>query len=696
MSLSTLFNRHRERSRGDIQATILSRPLLQETATATATSTTTTSTFPQPVQQSTFVYPSRPLNPSKREIRVLRLRPGKYGSAMSCDLEIVSLQQYKWNSLDLDDYIPHDVRGPGGRRVRHASKEDYLEAAKQHKLPSRTCRSICRLTRVWHPTHVKAVSLQIPTCGVRKCQCYQAISYTWGASDEAKTIKLHEQSGFAVTDNLFRALQRLRHSKRDRVLWIDAICINQGDLEERALQVSIMTEIYRTCYNLIIWLGDSTVIPPSAQSNTLKPVLLLDRKSLRQDLRRKALKDTLTKTKPMWWERMWVLPEVIAFGFAPEPDVVIGSVFMTWSCLLDTMSGMEELDAVREGLSPLRGLENHSFLGLRRSTASRVCRDPRDKIFSLLGVVRSASIKVSYSPAYTKEMVFADATRAAASAEGFTETFRHVNCTLPRDKDLPSWAINFGAQQPHVIDLIPSGSGTTGNAIFDFGWWLPRIPSLPWSKLHLRGLELDRIRKCMPLDSGIVQHTPPTAPRMIRIGRDISRQLPTHFPYCNLMRANCGGLDRPQCLSGCRGERSEHAYHLNFQVELDRLGPEQLGIESTRMMRTMDLAHAVFKAWQTTWRLGGSHYHVCQFPAQDHSFFITEAGFIGMAQNGVQSGDAIVIFNRYDLPAILSPDPEHSAEYTFRGLAGMCGPTKLDLEVHAPGLELPKKDFVVR
>ena len=48
-----------------------------------------------------------------------------------------------------------------------------------------------------------------------------------------------------VTVNLFHALKYLRHEAISRTFWIDAICVNQEDLDERGKQVQRMADIYR-------------------------------------------------------------------------------------------------------------------------------------------------------------------------------------------------------------------------------------------------------------------------------------------------------------------------------------------------------------------------------------------------------------------------------------------------------------------
>ena len=85
---------------------------------------------------------------------------------------------------------------------------------------------------------------------------YEAVSYTWGASMGGLPIYL-DRKKFYITRNLESALRHLRQSDRPRVLWVDAICINQKDLQERSQQVSIMGTIYNEAQNILFWLGQN-------------------------------------------------------------------------------------------------------------------------------------------------------------------------------------------------------------------------------------------------------------------------------------------------------------------------------------------------------------------------------------------------------------------------------------------------------
>lgn len=83
---------------------------------------------------------------------------------------------------------------------------------------------------------------------------YEALSYTWG-TDERSNLVLVNGIYAGVTKNLKAALLALRQSQKDRVVWIDALCINQEDNSERAAQVQQMSHIYRCAHRVIIWLG---------------------------------------------------------------------------------------------------------------------------------------------------------------------------------------------------------------------------------------------------------------------------------------------------------------------------------------------------------------------------------------------------------------------------------------------------------
>ena len=87
---------------------------------------------------------------------------------------------------------------------------------------------------------------------------YTALSYTWSGPVSQSAIiiggvPLH------VTENLELALRRVRGPIRPRNMWVDAICINQNDDEEKCVQVSLMGDIYAGATRTVVWLGEKSV-----------------------------------------------------------------------------------------------------------------------------------------------------------------------------------------------------------------------------------------------------------------------------------------------------------------------------------------------------------------------------------------------------------------------------------------------------
>jgi len=84
--------------------------------------------------------------------------------------------------------------------------------------------------------------------------CFEALSYVWGDPHTAKVIILdgHE---FPVTANLHLALTHLQLHDKERVIWIDALCIDQGDVEERTSLVAQMVDVFSAASTTTAFLG---------------------------------------------------------------------------------------------------------------------------------------------------------------------------------------------------------------------------------------------------------------------------------------------------------------------------------------------------------------------------------------------------------------------------------------------------------
>jgi hypothetical protein len=102
------------------------------------------------------------------------------------------------------------------------------------------------------------INLEIVQLSTEHVPDYEALSYVWGSTEERVEVWIESESApqvLAVTQNLAEALYHLRYETQPRVLWIDAICINQRDIPERNAQIKRMADLYRLSRRVVAWLG---------------------------------------------------------------------------------------------------------------------------------------------------------------------------------------------------------------------------------------------------------------------------------------------------------------------------------------------------------------------------------------------------------------------------------------------------------
>jgi hypothetical protein len=103
----------------------------------------------------------------------------------------------------------------------------------------------------WH--HCIRLECTLETVTMDNVKAYEALSYMWSDSDPTVNILLDGKK-VLIRPNLAYALAALRTSK-PRVLWIDALCINQENFYERNHQVRLMGEIFDRASQVLVWLG---------------------------------------------------------------------------------------------------------------------------------------------------------------------------------------------------------------------------------------------------------------------------------------------------------------------------------------------------------------------------------------------------------------------------------------------------------
>jgi hypothetical protein len=355
---------------------------------------------------------------------------------------------------------------------------------------------------------------------------YAALSYVWGNPTITKTIKLRynyvdlkaeefpvegptnqpldyiksqravqlqtpnhgDFQDFEITRNLEAALRHMRHNSEELILWVDAICINQSDEDEKDHEILRMQEIYSGAGQVNIWLGkvreDCDPILPIIDSEGIRilngeaiykalqyivsayDTLRLDEGTFQQ---LNSLDAVLTFGidcifNRTWFERLWVLQEValargqiiayigqsqLSFNLllkfiyvwfsrtSTTSRTVIGQSAFLFSCILITISGAEFLSQ-----SPAI-----KTLSLLSQTSGRLhTSEAHDRLFGLLGLLGNVGQIPELSPTYKKPLnqFYWDLAKFLVEKTGNPSLLLYRNRRFVLE-DLPSWVPTWDA-----------------------------------------------------------------------------------------------------------------------------------------------------------------------------------------------------------------------------------------------------------
>ncbi|KAK1474537.1 hypothetical protein CABS01_15761 [Colletotrichum abscissum] len=111
------------------------------------------------------------------------------------------------------------------------------------------------------------VHLDLEVHAFDNCPEYEAVSYTWAGEDDDGALKhpVYVGSHWDIlwqTKNCWEMLRFVRPKRALRMLWVDAVCINQANVAERNGQVANMARIYSECVRCVVYLGPDIAIRP--------------------------------------------------------------------------------------------------------------------------------------------------------------------------------------------------------------------------------------------------------------------------------------------------------------------------------------------------------------------------------------------------------------------------------------------------
>ena len=191
------------------------------------------------------------------------------------------------------------------------------------------------------------VTAHFQFCAVREDRDVQweAISYAWDDQIPSKDIKLQGKM-VQVADNVFRMLKNLRRPSQTRSLWIDAVCINQNDSDEKSKQVPLMRYIYQKAQSVIIWLDTQGAEDAASAIVLAASWMELKANSVSQSESR-TLQALFSYEKPdvhwngpfhriaglRWFQRIWPVQEAT---FGMNLQVCLGQNSITWDTFAST------------------------------------------------------------------------------------------------------------------------------------------------------------------------------------------------------------------------------------------------------------------------------------------------------------------------------------------------------------------------
>jgi len=327
---------------------------------------------------------------------------------------------------------------------------------------------------------------------------FRALSYTWGASAYTNSIDIGGNK-LPVLDSLYPFLRYLldEDSQGSRTWWwIDSICINQKDENEKGSQVRMMGQIFRTAEQTLVWLGEEG----DGSTQAIKFLWFIEKTF---KVNKKPSAEWLTKVVPRdgvygkdwealeklfcrpWWTRVWTVQEyvvsrelIIYCGEASIPQSIFRRALLgIWQCHGKTLKYDGPWNRNRVLEWHLRFGEDEDTRSLRLSLTATMAylgyhqaTDPRDRIYSLSGIVKDFDL--AGVPDYNQpvELLY------SKLVQSFVERYRSLDIicftTLFRSNEaaskrtLPSWVPDWRVRATAMVGPLmasQSGRGWIGN-----------------------------------------------------------------------------------------------------------------------------------------------------------------------------------------------------------------------------------------
>jgi hypothetical protein len=321
---------------------------------------------------------------------------------------------------------------------------------------------------------------------------YACVSYSWGTVHRYTKLRCNDQY-IQITTHVSTMLHYLRSATKPVHLWIDAVCINQADESEKAVQVQSMGRIYSRASEVLVWLGEATDKDQiegvceslheiarggndkSSTSKTWRPTSYQELDSLSSFLNRP------------WFSRRWVLQEV---AMNTNITVYCGNHQISWSLVQTALTFLNQISADERknsvellsitSIAAIESIttlywENRTILDLLWSCHSTKCADQRDRLFALYAMaplmpsrprgLRSQDLythcPVTYSDHWAK--IYIKFAGFMVGRGHWSTILQHALSfgTLSRENEAwPSWVPSWNQRRIHGNTFTPSATFT--------------------------------------------------------------------------------------------------------------------------------------------------------------------------------------------------------------------------------------------
>lgn len=501
---------------------------------------------------------------------------------------------------------------------------------------------------------------------------YEALSYCWGDSVNSVSI-LCAGRMIHVTQNLWHAMRRLRQPDQERILWIDALCINQQDIHERATQVGLMKEIYSQATAIVIWLGEGNETSEcgiklirhigeniSESSNDIwcthgplpNPDWAATGLPASDSPDWKALEALYWRA---WFSRVWVIQELAT---ARSAVVICGADSLNWEYFAVTSRWLatRHISAlVRPTIDAQNGVlldeyrrtdVEHTLLNLLNRSRNSMASDPRDNVYALLGISSDfgpLDLVADYSKSAVE--VFRDTAllyfqRGSLDILSSIGDYRWSSRLVGR---LPSWVPDWSSRT-HAVPFLTQlriephmHAGGMGKVQLQF--------SEDLSVMYSTGVIFDHVRKAGP-----VHYVPRIEGRNV-----VAARLNQFYRYQIVWVLRHWERIAVHLKRYPTGES-----HLNaFQRTLIA----NASLEESRVPQSLDTYYNAF-------RLSYLSTNVPEFvkpdtaaatvygravsnAAVDRRFFVTRKGYMGLGSHSTRPGDIIAVLSGGKTPYVL-------------------------------------------